>query len=322
MIPSSHHFIKKTASLLGCCLLFLSFSSYAGDCDMLSAWKKLKASTPATLQDRTDKSIRLYDLQMEISQQFYSEYMAGKTTNVFFSKCLADISEKDEWTSSFSQVFLRNSLLNLQAAPIPRLQKIMTELQATQIGQGMTLFKAAPHFPGEEGAKKAGVYRGSTSLFMNIDMIPAGEWNFLLVHELFHYLDPVIKKASLVWNSKETAAKIFELGKIHETLETLSPVEKKMLRDFVQAGLDRGLLAEYRAWVLCFSIYEQGKKTGLWKTIPWMEEIIVNKSNNESWESFTFNFLDSRFDDPDFTGIFSVRIMQEQYHLLRNELRN
>lgn len=94
-----------------------------------------------------------------------------------------------------------------------------------------------------------------------------------------------------------------------------------MLKTFVQSGLDRGLLAEYRAWLLCFSIYEEGKRTGLWGAIPWMESIITEKYPNESWESFTFRYLDRNFEDPDFTGIFSLKIMQEQYFQLRQELR-
>lgn len=297
----------------------------AQDCSLISAWSQHKLTAPrTTLSERSQAAITDYDLRISTAGKIFQSYMNGSLTPQFIQNCIPK-TDREQWLSSISQVFLKSSLVKLNSSKIKKLSELMQTVKAMSDAQGTTFFRATPHFPDDhsiESRNRAGVYRGSPSLFMNIDLIAPGEWLYLMAHELAHYTDPVLKSASEIWNQTETAKSIFELGKRHASLSTLSADEKKMLRNYLMAGLDRGLLAEYRAWIICFSIYEAGIKESLWGQIPWMQQILLLKQSRQSWEAFTFGFLDKTFTDPEFSGLFSIKIVQEQYFELRQELRS
>lgn len=79
---------------------------------------------------------------------------------------------------------------------------------------------------------------------------------------------------------------------------TLPFLEAQDFRNWLLAGLDRGLLAEYRAWTATFQIYLQGKEEGLWSSRPWLEIILNEWDRKESLEKFTFHYLDQNSMDP------------------------
>jgi hypothetical protein len=307
-------------------LLGFSFSmlSHATECQVFQPWLEIiHAPLAPTIALRSAMNEREYQLKQESAFAIYQSYTKNTLPSGLITGCLPS-EVREDWLNTLSQVFLEKSIQNLSKTKLPAILKVLSEVERLRMERGAILFRTALHYPQDESVesqKKAGVYRGSESLFMNVDRIHPNEWNFLLVHELTHYTDAVLQKASDVWGDRELARKIFDLSVHNSSLTTLSVTEKALVRSYIQAGLDRGLLAEYRAWVGCFSSYQAGKTQGLWGEIPWMEEIVSQKLKSQSWESFTLQYLDRTFTDPEFTGIFSLEIVKETYLSLREELR-
>ena len=261
----------------------------------------------------------------------YESYIGGALPSGALATCLPAKEDFEAILPDLSQVFHRRSLDRLRAAGILELDRLVSRIEREIAERGLNRFRAIPHYPKESGppenstaegsSRRAGVYRGTGSLFMNFDTIASDEWLFLLVHEMSHQADPILSEASSIWNDQPRAKAIFALDLQKHSLEELTETERRSLREYLEAGLNRGLIAELRAWTLCFSAYEAGRQTGLWGSIPWVEEVISRRRPGESIAELTMRYLDPRFPDPEESGLFSLKIVREQQASLRSELR-
>lgn len=306
-------------------LIMLVFcpTSFAVSCADFSQLK-MTESTPSTMTSRTQAQLEKYQAREELADQIFQAYFSQQLPQGLILDCAPSAEEREALLSVVSRIFLERSLEQLKAAKLPALKELMSALERQVEKTGVALFRAIPHLPNQDSEEKdriAGVFRGSNSLFMNFEKIPSGDWIFLLVHELAHYLDPVLHEASVTWNSRTTAQALFALGAQHASLDTLSAQERTLLREYVRAGLERGLLAEVRAWRLGLSVYEAGQRKNLWGRIAWMDELLLLKPPRQSRDAFIFSYLDKTFSDPAMTGIFSLRIVQQEYFLQRQALR-
>lgn len=310
--------------LIACFYFLLPLISYADPCDVFSDWQKFRAFDlgQSTLATRSQYFANEYKLRKSTADNIFNLYRQSTFDASSIETCLPKAEDSKALASSLSQTFYQRSLEILKSSPLAPIQKLMTLMEQASAQSGLLLFRAAPHFPDQpENDRKAGVYRGTGSIFMNIGKIPASEWLFIFVHELCHEVDPILKNASAIWNSSARAETIFAMAKTTHDPQNLSTTDHTALREYIHAGLDRGLLAEYRAWFICFSIYEAGKSYHLWSQIPWMELVMASKTPQESLETFTFRYLDARFIDPQPEGFFSLSIVQLEYKNMRQELR-
>lgn len=116
--------------------------------------------------------------------------------------------------------------------------------------------------------------------------------------QLIHSIDPFLKGAITVYGDSEMGKQIIQWSKLTDNPDQLNPNERDRLYTWLKAGLDRGLVAEYRAWTLTFQIYQDGLVEGLWKPISWIDDILSLKQENERLENFIYDFLDKNFVDP------------------------
>ena len=112
-----------------------------------------------------------------------------------------------------------------------------------------------------------------------------------------------------------------ERSKVVAKAADLTEAERGELNRWLLFGMDRGLLAEYRAWAATFKIYQEGLAIGLWTRRPWLDKILSQKRSEEKYSEFSFRFLDARSADPT-ELIFSNRLIADGLKTLRQTLRD
>ncbi|NUM87918.1 MAG: hypothetical protein HUU37_01825 [Bdellovibrionales bacterium] len=168
---------------------------------------------------------------------------------------------------------------------------------------------------------KGGFHRGSGSIFMDIGRVRPDEWMVIFIHEVAHGLDDLISPASRVYGQTEDVAELAAWAARTETPSDLPHEIREKLDSWLAAGLDRGLWAEYRAWLATFALYEDGARERLWNRVAWMEEISAQRPPELGWNLFLYRFLDDRFQDPT-EGIFSRVLIRNGLRELRGRYRD
>lgn len=240
-----------------------------------------------------------------------------------FETCLR-AAELNELLPELSRVFFDNSLRRLANADVPALREMLAALNEWGLDDPIHRMRVVPRISLKqdgESDRRAGVYRKDGELFMNLGRVNSGEWLFVFSHELYHRLDDKISLASKIWSDQARKGQISELGKVHQDLRTLPSEEAAALTAYVRAGLDLGLLAEFRAWSLGLKVYQQGLEQCLWPKIPWMEKLLAHKGAQQTDAEFLFSYLDKSFVDPAPKGLFALPIVQQEYQRQRAELR-
>jgi len=193
-----------------------------------------------------------------------------------------------------NQVFLKSSIQELKKYPGPlRTFGLALETTRFQLYQ-VTGFFSDPS-PDE---KKAGFHRGNRSIYMDFERIPPNEWLMIFTHEMAHVLDENLKAASEIYADDKTVKVLADWAHKVTSSQDLPPEVREKLTRWIKAGLDRGLVAEYRAWHLTFVIYREGLNVQAWRPIAWLDEILAQQRDGESHEQFVYRYLHERFEDP------------------------
>lgn len=154
---------------------------------------------------------------------------------------------------------------------------------------------------------------------MDFEAVSPSEWFFILVHEISHKVDPILGSAVSFYSNPSRAQRVFAMAREHSDPADLSASDREFLQAYLIAGMDRGLLAEHRAWTASFAVYEAGLSAKLWKRIPWAEDILSRRQSGEELAAFIFRILDPHFTDPEPTGVFSYLLVQTELRALRQE---
>jgi hypothetical protein len=80
----------------------------------------------------------------------------------------------------------------------------------------------------------------------------------------------------------------------YKNLVELNNSQNAKLDQWVLAGLNRGLFAEFRAWTFGLSIYSEGIEEKLWGNIPFVNNVMSFKDPNENMNSFIYRYLNER----------------------------
>jgi hypothetical protein len=158
-------------------------------------------------------------------------------------------------------------------------------------------------------------------MYMNFAQIDPNDWMIIFTHETLHAVDDQIMLGVEGYANTSLVQRFVQLSQQTPSCDQLSQADHDSLNQWLMFGLDRGLLAEYRAWSATFLIYQQGLKEGLWNDRPWLDQIIVNLKPSEDLAYFTYQYLDPRSVDPT-DGIFSNSLISSGLTELRQQLRS
>jgi len=167
--------------------------------------------------------------------------------------------------------------------------------------------------------KKGGYNRGKQSLFLDLSLISPDEWLVIYIHETFHALDTIISSAVQIYGDKKFVKTVAELARSQPNIRQWSSKNLAMLDKFLMAGIDRGYLAEVRAWALTYFLYLEGRRFDRWPAIKTMDKVLKSKLPKESLVSFFARYLAPNWADPK-EDIFILPAIQTRLKEIRLSL--
>ncbi len=321
---------SATVALLGVLLNLLGTAPVAlaqiSSCSDFQEVKDLQDALPGVGTSRAARAAsqdQLWNAWKNTARKIFSRYLRGEMSADSFESCALTSEDREALRDLLPQIFFEESLSLLEKSQSSSIQSFMRILHERTHGNHLVLFRLVGHFRDQvpPTSSLAGVQRGSGSIFMNFAKIPPNEWLVILIHELAHSLDDRLQEAVMKF-SDEGLVKELAVFATKSQDPGLLPAELRSRTDrWLMAGLDRGFLAEYRAWTITFQVYQDGLRERLWNPIPWLDSILAIKGPNVPLASFTLHYLDSNFIDPT-DGIFSLPLIKRELKNVRNALRN
>jgi hypothetical protein len=258
---------------------------------LIEAQSRAQSSRSALERLRVYKEIDR--LRPQIASSAFDAYLRGGLSEEFSKNCLSMIDDREDFLQLIDHAFLDRSLKWLQSSKVPRLQAL-----ARAAGTGFGFRLTGDDFSPPPTDFKAGFHRESKAIFMDITRTEPGEWFVILSHELVHRLDSKIPGAIAEYSKVDIAMRLIAKAQTTTRPVDLSPVEREDFKNWIHAGMERGLLAEARAWAITLLIYEDGLRAGLWQRIDWLDEVLVDRRAEESWERYALRLMTTRSHQP------------------------
>lgn len=278
--------------------LLLSTSVHASiDCtkfeEELKPLEKIKKNT---VMERGEEVARLESAHKQMAEKISSLYFNSVNSDQIKIKeliyCINQNKHKFSNFESMLQSVIWNYSITYLESFSPKSKKLIT------------IYKNSPklrfslgHEYNNYEDEKAYYVRGEESVFMDITKIPPNEWPIIMSHELVHAVDVSFLKNVNQYGNAELLKKMETLAMNYyaKGITQLSHEEELNLYLWVNASIGRGLLAEVRAWAVTFAIYEQALINKKVTPISWMEDILKEKSPNETYADFSFRYFDPKF---------------------------
>ncbi|MCK6598218.1 MAG: hypothetical protein L6Q37_07620 [Bdellovibrionaceae bacterium] len=154
-------------------------------------------------------------------------------------------------------------------------------------------FKDAP-----PDGKKGGFHRGQKSIYMNFLKMNPNEWFVIFIHEHLHALDKTLIDSLEIYGDEGLTQTLKTYKKQNLDFNKWEQSVKDKLLPWLIAGLDRGFLAEYRAWTVTVELYLEARNNNKIHPILWLDKILKQRKTNESISSFMIKFLSPKWIDP------------------------
>ena len=201
--------------------------------------------------------------------------------------------DQEEFIGFFTPIMANRAISELQLINSPTLSKMLLDLKQLKTVGKYFYFKII--FDDNEtsiGNRRGGVHRIRDILYMNSgngDYL--SYWNFVLIHELTHFLDKNLKNAALTYGTPKRVQEISNLLK--KNMLTNSDINAIKLH--IYTGLERGLIAEFRSWMLTILIYQE---SGL-NNVLWLEDFLHKRPSQLPLDQYLFMTLKKRVLNPD-----------------------
>jgi hypothetical protein len=260
-----------------------------------------------TLEQVTD---RIYDLRDELAMLPADP----------FEECMRSAEWGSRFYAALFNTFYERSLADLAATGSPMAMRLAEAVKNNPPNS----FRVVGHLGQGESPTggMGGAHRTTRSIFMDIGKIPKEEWPMILAHELIHTLDTKIKDAVISYNRPSLIRAFVSWDSEGTTYESLTTERRVQLDAWILAGLDRGLLAEWRAWTVTFALMEELVQLVYVTYIPeWCQSYWNLRNQGYSVEQATALFLDPNFTDPT-DGVFSKSLIREALAQKRADIRN
>lgn len=256
-------------------------------------------------------------------QKLYEDYLAGQFQLQGFEDCLSGVPARQNFLNAMETYFYERYLDHICSAKSDRLAKLCALIQARYKKEKLALFRIVGLLDNSAPAEyMAGMERGTGFIYVDLKAVYADDWFIIVTHELLHRLDPLLDAGSAIYaDVDKRLVKLFTPWLGTASIDDLPSDAKVALNTWLKGGLDRGILAEHRAWLTTYMIYAQGLADGLWKPVPWLEKMAQGEQCKRDLSRCMYDFLDKGFVDPN-EGIFSRPLVQNTLQRIRQNLRN
>lgn len=274
----------------------------------------------STYEQRIARNQAEYSLRLKTAQKLNETYKSGRINGAELDSCLAPLRDRQNFLETFYYNLFSTNVQRLDRSHSPPVQALM-KIFHSKYGAGVPVFRVTGSF-GEQNPTPlpAGVQRAINSIYMDFSKIDPDDWLIVFVHEVLHAVDDQIFIGVQGYADTTLIQHFVQLSLQLQSYDQLSKEDSDSLKRWLMFGLDRGLLAEYRAWSATLLIYEVGLIEGLWNHRGWLDQIIVQQKQSESLPYFTYHYLDERSADPT-DDLFSNPLIASSLKELRAQLR-
>jgi hypothetical protein len=111
---------------------------------------------------------------------------------------------------------------------------------------------------------------------------------------------------------------LVRIGQKSSQGEALTSDEAALVDQWLSLGLERGMMAEIRAWSQTYLLYEQLRKESLIAPIDWADQILAQQQRNESIPEFCRRYFNALYAHPA-NGMFVYPYLKDRMEALRVE---
>ena len=286
----------------------------------LANWQEM--TYPRTSEGVRQSQRERYNSAIAAVRNLFRSYAAGENPSFSAKDCQIGDPGRKEFDFARGPVFFEESrsvLLETGDSSAFRLVSLMD--QRFGIGGAPPVRFVIESRNQQDPTFNAGVARVSKAFFASLSEIPHLHWKIVFVHEVAHLVDDGLDSAVNVWQNPDLRAKALEdADRLSKAGAGMAQFATPSLDLWLKAGLDRGFLAEYRAWVVTAEIYKSLRTQGLQSELEWMKGLVqLNESFFDS-QKRVFRALDGGFVDPS-DGIFSNPWVAKRLVDIRQNLR-
>lgn len=269
------------------------------------------STTPIADRVKWEESLNTeFTKNVELFYQFYTT--APLNTAVLRCDETSDRLQ-DKIENNFPSLFLKTAAEKLSHSQSLAVRtyaaKIITTLDSGFIMPTKIFLHLGEHHPSD---KPAGYDRSNKGIFFDLFEINPAAFNIYLIHEFAHAFDPKLSEAINIFNNSELAGDVAAMVRSKKQFNELSEEDHQKLNQYILAGLNRGVLAEQRAWITTSELYLELLQTRDQTPIAFMDQILgMNRTLTtpelqQIWKPYLFK----NFQKPT-TGLFASPLLQE-----------
>ncbi len=257
-----------------------------------------------------------------LANQVFRDFTKSNESLEKLDSCFSDESEKASYQLMLMETALRDSVEFFRKSQSELIQKFAAQVfERTGGGQTFPFTLTGLHFGKSPANFRAGRAYATGSIYVDVSKVSYQDWYVVLAHELFHNLDSKTNEAIKTFSDAKTVERAVALASSHSSVKELGREDLDFIKTWIFAGLNKGLLAEYRAWVFTDELYRAGKKENLWPLISWLEDAIGGDDlTQEQRNRNILKELLRRKIDPKKRGPFKWPLIREVHQLIISEL--
>jgi len=243
--------------------------------------EKILPSSASTLDLRAEALRQVPAIVAEISQSIYDNYRMGRDLPISAEYCLpSGYSERIQ--HQVAAVFFRESVREMSESKSQTARTIAKFLLKKEHAGAFIPFTLTGHWknldrslerstpdPLPTDSTSAGFHRAQSAVFANIAMIPHSDWLLVFAHEMIHVIDDQIHANLSIVANPELARTVARIANSKTSIQELTQEERLTCEKFLVSALNRGYLAELRAWWLVRQIYQELHLS----PISWLEQL-------------------------------------------------
>ena len=258
-------------------------------CSIVDEWKKargkLLTGPEHSLRARNESQVREYQARVSAAKAIFTRFQSqDRLPSEMLDHCLQGDPERENFLNTLYFTFFRETLASIEAKRegAPAIQAFSEILRAHDILARPPLFRMTGHLASETPSTAPGGFlREGRSIYLDPTSVTPAEWTVLWIHEVAHLLDHRARRAS---------ADYTELSRSLDLEKAPTALDEEKADRLLRAGLERGLLAEQRAWAITFLVYSALREKGLAR-VDWMEKALSMKGREETLPAFSWRLL-------------------------------
>jgi hypothetical protein len=218
-----------------------------------------------------------YEARLQASQNLFSLYLAREINLADLELCLEKVDFKTDFYYTLRSAFYMSTIQKFALTKNSKVKKYLEKLSLFDEKGAWSLFdlRGFNGLTPEESA--AGEHRRHQNIFMDFNKIDPKNWAIIFLHETLHRLDDRLLRGSYEFALPETFSRIKNVIQNKIKLDELSDSDRLLIQDWVSYGFDRGLNAEYRAWLKTFQLYQILRSESLINAVDWVDSYINNR---------------------------------------------